>query len=138
MGHRPIQVALPFLDIHINKKTNGQLTTFIYRKSTHTNQYLNFESYHHLQHKRSVVHSLTHRANTIISDQDENLLELENIQEVFTVNNYRKWMMNIPPKKKKTPHQPNNTNQLSRRPPRVIILYVRGVSEKLQSVYKKI
>ena len=59
------------------------------------------------------------------------------IQEVLTANNYRKWMLNIPRKKKKTPHQPNNTNQPSKRPQRVIIPYVRGVSEKLQSVYKK-
>ena len=38
--------CLPFLDLLCNRKPNGSLTFNVYFKPTHTNQYLNYESYH--------------------------------------------------------------------------------------------
>ena len=38
---------IPFLDIMVMKKKSGILGTEIYRKETHTNRYLNYESCHH-------------------------------------------------------------------------------------------
>ena len=48
-------------------------------------------------------------------------------------NNYEQWMLKIPKNKKQTPQ---NTIR-SRHPEKVTIPYVRGFSEKLESVYKK-
>lgn len=53
---------LAFLDILIIKYQDGNIETKVHRKGTHTNRYLNFNSFHHRSHKISVMDSLAHRA----------------------------------------------------------------------------
>jgi len=49
---------LPFLDLLLNRTENVGLKLQIYRKPTHTDQYLNFSSHHLIEHKLSVVRTL--------------------------------------------------------------------------------
>ena len=46
---------LPFFDLCLQREDNGSLTTSVFGKATHTNQYLSFDSDHPVAHKASVV-----------------------------------------------------------------------------------
>ncbi len=50
--------SLPFLDASTKRRENGDIEVTVYRKTTHTDKYLDFKSAHPLQHKRSVARSL--------------------------------------------------------------------------------
>ncbi|XP_046384847.1 uncharacterized protein LOC124155175 [Ischnura elegans] len=56
---------LPFLDVLVSKKQNGRLGHSVYRKPTHTDQYLNANSHHHPQQKRATFSTLYQRAFSI-------------------------------------------------------------------------
>ncbi|KAI8496644.1 hypothetical protein Bbelb_252990 [Branchiostoma belcheri] len=61
---------LPFLDTKTIVEEDGNLRFEVYRKPTHTDQYLAFDSHHPLEHKLAVIKTLFHRADNIVtSDQ---------------------------------------------------------------------
>ena len=60
---------LHFLDTLLSVGPNGSLVTAVYRKPTHMDQYLHWVSQHSISAKHSVVNTLTHRAQTVCSDQ---------------------------------------------------------------------
>ena len=83
-----------FLDISITRDHTGTLDTNIYRKPTHSERYLNFKSEHPLEHKSAVVNVLTHRANSLIRDDNKKQMELKHIENVLTLNGYPNWLLN--------------------------------------------
>ena len=54
--------SIPFLDTIVKPEADGTLSITVYRKPTHTDQYLQWDSHHHLSAKFSVIHTLSHRA----------------------------------------------------------------------------
>ena len=72
-----------FLDVQIIRNDNT-LETLVYRKPTHTNQYLNFRSNHHPRIKLGIIQCLTQRAKKICSEDRE----LKILKEVFLANGY--------------------------------------------------
>ena len=59
--------SIPFLDMLVIPDEEGRLKTTVYRKPTHTNQYLHWDSHHAIPSKYSVIGTLFHRAKTICS-----------------------------------------------------------------------
>ena len=53
--------AIPFLDTIVKPEADGKLSVTIYGKPTHTDQYLQRDSHHHLSAKYSAINTLTHR-----------------------------------------------------------------------------
>ena len=62
--------AIPFLDTIVTAGADGKLSTTVYRKPTHTDQYLQWDNHHHLTARFSVIHTLTHRAQTVHSNPE--------------------------------------------------------------------
>ena len=80
--------TLPFLDTQLRKREDGSLDISIYRKSTHTDQYLHFKS-HHLTHVKSgVVRCLHDRVREIISTQDNLQKEVDHLARILKQNSY--------------------------------------------------
>ena len=86
--------ALPFLDILIKPDQEGRLDTTVYRKPTHTDQYLHWDSLHPIPSKYSVVGTLHHRAKTICSNHQMLKEEEEHLTKVLMKCNYPRWALN--------------------------------------------
>jgi len=76
-------VKLTFLDILLNRKEDGKLKIHAYRKPTHADQYLSFDSPHPLEHKLnfSVAWTVFQRSKTLLTkfeDRQEEDLHAEN------------------------------------------------------------
>ena len=71
---------LPFLDTEITRSNDGNLQATIYRKPTHSDCYLNFRSDHPVQHMRSVVNTLMHRARSLPTSKKEKKKEINHIK----------------------------------------------------------
>ena len=67
------QGTIAFLDTKTTRKTNGSIVINVYRKPTHTDKYLAFDSHHHVQHKRAAARTLLDQASTIPSTDEEKL-----------------------------------------------------------------
>ena len=61
--------AIPFMDILITHKDDGTQTS-VYRKTIHTDLYMQWDSHNTLPSRYSVVGTLYHRAKTICSNQE--------------------------------------------------------------------
>ena len=59
--------GLPFLDT-LTKPTPNTIESTVYRKPIHTDRYLDYNSYHPISAKLSVIHTLTHRAKQVCSN----------------------------------------------------------------------
>ena len=59
--------SIPFLDTTVKPEADGSLSITVYRKPTHADLYLQWDSQHHLSSKFSVIHTLSHRAKTVCS-----------------------------------------------------------------------
>ena len=58
---------ITFLDTEIHHHEDGSLSITVYRKKTHMDKYLSFDSHHPMAHKNAVAGTLFNRANKICS-----------------------------------------------------------------------
>ena len=56
--------SIPFLDTKVTAGPNNTIHTKVYRKPTHTDQYLHWDNNHFITAKNSVYHILAHRAQS--------------------------------------------------------------------------
>ena len=126
----------PFLDTIVKPEAGGNLSIIVYRKPTHTDQYLQGNSHNHLSAKVSVNHTLTHRAQTICSNPELLHKEKAHLRKVLTQCKYPKWALDKVEKRFNKPSREvtdgaNNQGTADTQPttnevkkPRVILLYL--------------
>ena len=130
--------AIPFLDILITPKDDGSLQTSVYRKPTHTDLYLQWDSHHTIPSKYSVVGTLYHRAKTICSNQEMLLKEEQHLFQALKKCKYPTWALNRvklrcqnPSNKSKNNNQKKQNNQ-TRRNLYMVVPYYKGLNESIK------
>jgi len=124
---------IAFLDVSICRQDNGQLASKVYRKPTHTERYLAFESHHPIAHKKAVVKSLTNRANNIPTTSDYRCKELKQVTSALLAHGYPKRFKVDSSKPKWSPQQsvaaaPEDVKSFC------VLPYVKGTTEPIKRV----
>ncbi|CAH1242631.1 Hypp6913 [Branchiostoma lanceolatum] len=128
---------LPFLDTKTIIEKDGNLQFEVYRKPTHTDQYLAFDSHHPLEHKLAVIKTLFHRADNVITSDEAKTDEHRHLRVALAKCGYQNWTFNKALKpsdqsKKTLKCRPlTNRNKVN-----ITIPYVQGVSEKLRRIFQ--
>ena len=86
--------SIAFLDMLITPDENGRLNTSVYRKETHTDQYLHWDSHHSIASKNSVVGTLFHRARAVCSTPGALQKEENHLHQSRKNCKYPEWAIN--------------------------------------------
>ena len=85
-----VNKTLPMFDTLTRRNEEGKLSFSVYRKPTHTDQYLQFDSNQPLQHKLGVIRTLHHRCMMLCTEEDDKMKEIEHLKKVLSVSGYTK------------------------------------------------
>ena len=133
--------AMPFLDILITPNRNGSLSTSVYRKPTHTDLYLQWDSYHTLTSKCSVIDTLQHRAQTICSNPQLLHKEEQHLKSSLKKCKYPTWALNkiqMKSKKQDTNKAPTKrTNRNNQKKSYMVVSYYTRLSESIKNIGSK-
>ena len=130
--------SIPFLDTLVTPRSDGSLETKVYRKPTHTNQYLQWDCHHAINNKYSIISTLLHRAKNICSS--ERLLEEEQtyIQKALTACKYPNWAIRRMKLKIGAPKsRQNKRNTQTSHKSHITVPYDAGLSETIKNIGKK-
>ena len=133
--------STPFLDTLITPQPDGAFTTKVFRKPTHTDQYLQWNSNHNLASKYSVINTLTHRARTICFTPELLNKELKHLEEVLRQCKYPRWAINKILQKQQ--HQQDNTTKKRHNPSytkkkcHVVVPYTPDTCEIIKNICQR-
>ena len=122
---------LPFLDLNVSRGVQGNLETSVYRKPTHTDKYLAFDSHHPICHKKSVAKTLLRRADCLPSSLDSKAEERKYVSNVLKANGYTKTFL------RNCQKPVTNSNALDEREPATgfaVIPYIQDVTEPIKRI----
>jgi len=73
------------------RKEDGNVKLLVYRKKTHTDQYLNFMSHHPLHQKLGVIRTLLNRCENVVTEEEDRKQEEEHITSALKKCSYLAW-----------------------------------------------
>ena len=121
---------------------DNTFNTSVYRKPAHTDQYLHWDSNHHITAKQNVFNTLAHRAKTVSSTQENMDKELTHIKTTLHCCKFPYWALNQSEHKFNHPQQApasntNNTtssnpNNSSNHKTTIVVPYIPKTAEKFK------
>ena len=134
---------LAFLDTLL-KRNNGEISVLVYRKPTHTDQYLHYSSHHQTSCKESVVSSLFNRAYSISTNKNDLHKENARIKQVLKENGYQESIISKIFKRITNNHSLPQLQQQTQAADiqeeeikmSINLPYVEGTSEKLRRILR--
>ena len=124
-------------------QSDGSLITSVYRKPTHTDQYLQWNSRHHLSAKFSVINTFKQRARTVCSNQHLLQEEEDDLNRALKRCKYPSWALsraNIHQRKKTNTNQgtTSTTNQRgNNNRPYIVVPYIQGMGGSCKNICRK-
>ena len=135
--------SMPFLDILVTPKEDGSLSASVFRKPTHTDLYLQWDSQHTISSKYSVAGTLYYRAKTVCSDPQLQKKEEEHLCQALQRCRYPLWAINRARIKSQNPSRRKTiTIKLARRKQTIRtytwwVPYQQGLSERFKNTCQK-
>ena len=130
--------SIPFLDTKITPEADGTFTIGVYRKLTHTDLHIPWDSKHNLAAKYSVIITLNHRAHTICSTPRLIEEELQHLEEVLGQCKYSKWAIKKIFRKKQSKEKKQiPTSKHSAKKCHIVIPYTQGICESIKNICGK-
>ena len=117
------------MDTQIEVLEDKTLKIKIYKKPTHTDQYLMYNSNHHIGQKLGIISTLKHRIQTIVTTEEDKKEEEREMKNALKECGYPQWTMNRKKKEKQ--------NKEKECKGKIVLPYIKGISEKITKVLKK-
>ena len=130
---REINGHLAFLDLNVHRTVEGKLETDVYRKPTHTDKYLSYDSHHPVSHRRSVAKTLLQRAESLPSNSDSQANEHEYVLNILGENDNPKRFLNDCLRSPACRNQNNSEGDTSVKG-YAIVPYIQGVTEPIKRI----
>ena len=128
--------GLPFLDA-LTKPNPNSIESSMYRKPTHTDRYLDYNSNHPISAKLSVIHTLIHRAKQVCSTPEVLVKEIDHLHKVLQNNHYPTQFFQQGKPQHKTNRKQNWSTGKFIEGDRVVIPYMKGLSEQYRHTLAK-
>ena len=139
--------AIPFLDTIIKPDTDGKLSITVCRKPTYSDQYLQWNSHHPLSAKFSVIHTLSHRVQTVCNSPELLQKEKTHLRKALSKCKYPKWALEKVERRLSKPSNEtsdgaNNQGTTSAQPTtkeaktkgHIVIPYTQGLSKSIKKI----
>ena len=111
----------------------------MYRTPTHTDQYLDFNSAHPVEHKLGVVRTLHQRAEVDTSDKKDLKNEIVHLNKALKTCNYLEWAIKKVAKHMKDKKEKSRRNLTEKKDSNgsVVLPYIKNKADKMKRIFTK-
>ena len=138
-------MQIAFLDSLVHRNDDGTLYTTVYRKPTHTDQYLHFTSHHPLSQRLGVIRTLMDRADNLCSREADKQAEVAHVKQALVRCGYPAGVITSVVRKTAqsrmlsttSAKEPKRKTQHNQQGSMVVLPYLKGLSEKCRRIFAR-